>query len=260
MSGPAAGLAQSPFASRLAPTLCAPVLRAASQLVIQYMCNDGAGPYSSPTLRDGLEFSRVDGTAGGPQGQAPSAGRANESQRGLHESLAWYEDCKARERNKGLYIADQNLGGGRDRATNTRQDRGAPAQNNDNDREGLECPEERDYFPYWHPTPWRDIAVLTDDLRHIQEIRRETGMVFQSFNLFPHLTILDNITLAPRNVRNTPKAEAEAKAKANTFDKVPAAMDLSAGSVPPWEIGTVPAVWSWPYPTPAPLAPDSLAP
>ncbi|EOD16966.1 hypothetical protein EMIHUDRAFT_459074 [Emiliania huxleyi CCMP1516] len=51
------------------------------EIVIQYMCNDGAGPYSSPTLRDGLEFSRVDGTAGGPQGQAPSAGRANESQR-----------------------------------------------------------------------------------------------------------------------------------------------------------------------------------
>ena len=53
---------------------------------------------------------------------------------------------------------------------------------------------------------------LSDDIRNIQEIRRETGMVFQSFNLFPHLTVLDNITLAPRNVRNIPKAEAEAAA------------------------------------------------
>jgi general L-amino acid transport system ATP-binding protein len=53
---------------------------------------------------------------------------------------------------------------------------------------------------------------LTDNIRNIQEIRRETGMVFQSFNLFPHLTILDNITLAPRNVRNTPRAKAEAEA------------------------------------------------
>jgi general L-amino acid transport system ATP-binding protein len=53
---------------------------------------------------------------------------------------------------------------------------------------------------------------LSDDVRNIQEIRRETGMVFQSFNLFPHLTVLDNITLAPRNVRNMPKAEAEAAA------------------------------------------------
>ncbi len=51
---------------------------------------------------------------------------------------------------------------------------------------------------------------LGDDIRNIQEIRRETGMVFQSFNLFPHLTVLDNITLAPRQVRKIPKAEAEA--------------------------------------------------
>ncbi|MGH8952126.1 MAG: amino acid ABC transporter ATP-binding protein [Acidimicrobiia bacterium] len=51
---------------------------------------------------------------------------------------------------------------------------------------------------------------LTDDVRNIQEVRRETGMVFQSFNLFPHLTVLDNITLAPRQVRKLPKKEAEA--------------------------------------------------
>ena len=51
---------------------------------------------------------------------------------------------------------------------------------------------------------------LGDDIRNIQEIRRETGMVFQSFNLFPHLTVLDNITLAPRQVRKIPKADAEA--------------------------------------------------
>ena len=54
-----------------------------------------------------------------------------------------------------------------------------------------------------------DGTVLSDDVRNIQEVRRETGMVFQSFNLFPHLTVLDNITLAPRNVRNIPKAEAD---------------------------------------------------
>ena len=50
---------------------------------------------------------------------------------------------------------------------------------------------------------------LTDDLRNVQEVRRETGMVFQQFNLFPHLTVLDNITLAPREVRRMPKKEAE---------------------------------------------------
>jgi general L-amino acid transport system ATP-binding protein len=54
-----------------------------------------------------------------------------------------------------------------------------------------------------------DGVELSRDLRNIQEIRRETGMVFQQFNLFPHLTVLDNITLAPRQVRRTPKREAE---------------------------------------------------
>ena len=54
-----------------------------------------------------------------------------------------------------------------------------------------------------------DGVELTNDLRNIQEIRRETGMVFQQFNLFPHLTVLDNITLAPRNVRKMPKGDAE---------------------------------------------------
>ena len=54
-----------------------------------------------------------------------------------------------------------------------------------------------------------DGVELSHDVRNIQEIRRETGMVFQQFNLFPHLTVLDNVILAPRNVRKMPKAEAQ---------------------------------------------------
>jgi general L-amino acid transport system ATP-binding protein len=50
---------------------------------------------------------------------------------------------------------------------------------------------------------------LTNDVRNISAIRRETGMVFQQFNLFPHLTVMDNITLAQRHVRHRPKADAE---------------------------------------------------
>jgi general L-amino acid transport system ATP-binding protein len=54
-----------------------------------------------------------------------------------------------------------------------------------------------------------DGIELTNDLKKIDEIRREVGMVFQHFNLFPHLTILQNCTLAPIWVRKMPKAQAE---------------------------------------------------
>nr|WP_273700270.1 amino acid ABC transporter ATP-binding protein [Ensifer adhaerens] len=54
-----------------------------------------------------------------------------------------------------------------------------------------------------------DGIELTDDMKKIDEVRREAGMVFQSFNLFPHLTILENCCLAPMRVRKLPKSQAE---------------------------------------------------
>ncbi len=54
-----------------------------------------------------------------------------------------------------------------------------------------------------------DGIELTNDLKRVDEVRREVGMVFQHFNLFPHLTILENLTLAPIWVRKVPKKQAD---------------------------------------------------
>jgi general L-amino acid transport system ATP-binding protein len=54
-----------------------------------------------------------------------------------------------------------------------------------------------------------DGIELTHDVRNIEKVRMETGMVFQQFNLFPHLTVMQNITLAPIQVRKWPKDKAE---------------------------------------------------
>ena len=60
-----------------------------------------------------------------------------------------------------------------------------------------------------------DGMELTNDLKNIEKIRAEVGMVFQHFNLFPHLTILENLTLGPIWVRKVPKKEAEETAMYN---------------------------------------------
>eukprot|EP00300_Choanocystis_sp_HF-7_P036492 c52346_g1_i1.p1 GENE.c52346_g1_i1~~c52346_g1_i1.p1 ORF type:complete len:750 (+),score=176.32 c52346_g1_i1:179-2251(+) len=86
---------------------------------------------------------------------------------GYQETHAYYAWCKARSRNKGLFTADQLpiAGNNRNRAINTRQ-------NPNGDRFGLECPEERDYYPYWTPTMWRDVAigVTTSKLQECQTL------------------------------------------------------------------------------------------
>ena len=72
--------------------------------------------------------------------------------------------------NIGLFTADQNLNGRTSKYTR---------QNPNGNRYGYECPEERDYYPYWHPTDWIDIAVLTDTTSECSFYQSE------SFNIKP---------------------------------------------------------------------------
>lgn len=77
-----------------------------------------------------------------------------------------------------------------------------------------------------------DGVELTNDLKNIETIRSEVGMVFQHFNLFPHLTVLENCTLAPIWVRKMPKEEAEAVArKYLTRVKIPEQADKYPGQL-----------------------------
>lgn len=60
---------------------------------------------------------------------------------------------------------------------------------------------------------WLDDQEITDPRANADDVRRRIGVVFQAYNLFPHLSVLDNITLAPRRVHRVPRREAEAKAR-----------------------------------------------
>jgi len=112
------------------------------EMIIQYACDS--------RIRDGSTTNTIPETAGADGN--PTFGR--------HESYQYYtEQCKWRQRNRGLFIANRNLQGNGDLQGN-----GAiyTRQNENGARHGFECPEERDYYPYWHPTMWRDIAVFTN--------------------------------------------------------------------------------------------------
>jgi len=87
---------------------------------------------------------------------------------GRHESWQYYQDCDKTERNKGLFTASQNLN--KDSATRTRQNPGGT-------RRGYECEEERDYWPSWHPSPWIDLAVFTNDPERCAEYKKHSQNV-----------------------------------------------------------------------------------
>jgi hypothetical protein len=156
------------------------------EVVIQYACEDTLDPTKKyrhvegtgaaaktyiGTPRDGTPQNNQDAATDRiPEGEATGKANTVKNRRyGMHESPEWYESCKSRSRNKGLFTADQNLNNGKGaRATR---------QNPNGNRRGLECPEERDYFPYWEPNPWRDIAVITSNPQRCAYYEKESQNV-----------------------------------------------------------------------------------
>jgi len=154
-----------------------------SQMVLQFGCDtfqrasqagtNGQGPEASLSdarlanmRRMGLRMELLNGgntnTPDKPNAandiQATYADNNNANE-GRHESEEWYYLCEKRKQQYGLFHADQDLQG-----TSQKYTRQNPAGT----RRGLECPEERDYYPWWHPSPWHDIAIITPEVERCQ--------------------------------------------------------------------------------------------
>jgi len=124
-------------------------------MVIQYMCSaSNADPMVR--VRDGTDTDTIPDTPAGPT----TKDNNNELRYGMHESYVMYQNCKTRQRNMGLWISDREQQGNLDQ---NRQSSIFTRQNNNGDRHGYECAEERDYYPYWAPAQWKDVAILVQD-------------------------------------------------------------------------------------------------
>ncbi|XP_005096259.1 protein DD3-3 [Aplysia californica] len=171
------------------------------ELVLQYMCHDN--------IRDGVSTQTI------PTNPALCANYNCDLDRKyrMHEDSSHYFQCLYRQRNKGIFTADQNMNN-RERARNTRQN---PAGT----RRGYECPEERDYYPYWHPSPWVDIAVMTNDVSRCHYYRNESQNVKSKWDCVFPKAVMDkfkvnrvNVQL-PNNEEDCKKFELPAKIKSD---------------------------------------------
>jgi len=165
------------------------------QIVIQYACEDTLDPAGAYRANlNNLAGNRYQNAAAAPRDGIPNNANdaatdripqdaksaqvtdTNALRYGMHETLAYYETCDRRQRNTGLFTADQNVN--RNSAIGTRQ-------NPNGGRRGLECPEERDYYPYWHPTPWRDVAFMVTDLKDCDQLKQAQGAVQHGYCELP---------------------------------------------------------------------------
>jgi hypothetical protein len=148
---------------------CGPNPKVQCNIVLQYMCGDSdAAPKFR--IRDGATTDTITDDENGPT----ATDNNGELLYGMHENYDFYHACETRDRNMGLFISDREKEGGltagRAAAIFTRQ-------NNNGDRHGYECPEERDYYPYWQPSPWKDIVILTHNMDYCDFYQSESQNV-----------------------------------------------------------------------------------
>jgi len=129
----------------------------ACEMILQYMCEDTA-----PGIRDGTPTDMNDAAT---DDLTPT--NKDDARQGSHETYDYYSKCSTRTRNKSLYIGATQGIDDNSKATQTRQ-------NPNGNKSGWECEEERDYYPYWHPTPWRDIAVITTNISRCAYYQQNT--------------------------------------------------------------------------------------
>jgi hypothetical protein len=122
-------------------------------IVVQYICSQTSDPPTTQ-VRDGTTTNTIPDTTSGPTALDANGNLLY----GMHEPYQYYQDCQTRNRNMGLFISDRATQGG---LTAGRASSIYTRQNNNGQTFGYECPEERDYYPYWHPSPWRDIAIMS---------------------------------------------------------------------------------------------------
>jgi hypothetical protein len=137
-------------------------------MVIQYMCGSTTDD-ALVNIRDGTTTNSVTNQANAQQTNTDGS-----YVYGMHESYQSYADCTTRQRNFGLYIADRSSEGG---LNSGRQSSIFTRQNNNGEQFGFECTEERDYYPYWHPSQWRDIAILAHDTKYCDFYRSNSQNV-----------------------------------------------------------------------------------
>lgn len=181
------------------------------QFILQYSCE--GDDMLGENIRDGHPQNAEGNTCTQTIPDKLDKDLENLDKYGKQEDFGNYQKCKNRLRNKRLFTADQKLKG--NSAIYTRQ-------NPNGNRYGFECPEERDYFPYWSHSPWIDIAILTNEPERCPYYQEES----QCYQTKYECVGISQITRDSKSVKGLPNNEEECDDLGGHWIKYEAFQDL----------------------------------